>query len=569
MATPASTSRAGLRNRRMVRALLAGVMGATVFGGLLAGCSPTPAPTPLASADASGGPAPTGGTGVVLAADKVQLSSDGRIDEAGLAHDSRDDAYRTPFGSVPAGSEITLRLRATAGDLTGATVRVWDAVQEIQALIPMEIVASDRTAGDHGVDWWQTTLRTPATPTVLWYRFIVSDGPTTRYLEDDAAADGGSGEVYAESPDLSWQIVLHEPGFETPDWTHGAVGLPDLPGPLQRRRPVQQSHARRGAGHRGRSPLRLRRRLRQRRPRQGMGRPARGRLPRVAGRRVHRDPVGRDFFGGDLAGVTAKLDDLQALGVTVLYMNPIFAAPSNHRYDTSSYEFIDPDLGTREDLEALVAAAGRAASASSLDGVFNHVSSNSPWFDRSRRFEETGACEAAASDYRPGSPSASPSPTSRPRAPRPAGRRRHLLRRLVRLRHHPRAGGAGRCLRPVHRRRRRRGPVDRRGRGRLAPRRHGQPLARLHAQDPRCRQGRRSRGLRARREVGRRVDVPPGRPGRQRHELPLPAGGHRARQRRHRRPRRGDRGPDPHAVHRGRCARSRRTTQTPVWAPVS
>ena len=112
------------------------------------------------------------------------------------------------------------------------------------------------------------------------------------------------------------------------------------------------------------------------------------------------EPLGRDFFGGDLAGITAKLDDLQALGVTVLYLNPIFAAPSNHRYDTSSYDQIDPDLGTQEDFETLIREADARGIRVLLDGVFNHVSSDSPWFDRFERFADSGACEAADSPYR-------------------------------------------------------------------------------------------------------------------------------------------------------------------------
>ncbi len=111
-------------------------------------------------------------------------------------------------------------------------------------------------------------------------------------------------------------------------------------------------------------------------------------------------PLGRDFFGGDLAGITAKLGELADLGVTVLYLNPVFAAPSNHRYDTSSYEVIDPDLGTQADFDRLVAEAEARGIRVLLDGVFNHVSSDSPWFDRARRYAEVGACEAADSPYR-------------------------------------------------------------------------------------------------------------------------------------------------------------------------
>ena len=108
----------------------------------------------------------------------------------------------------------------------------------------------------------------------------------------------------------------------------------------------------------------------------------------------------RDFFGGDLAGVTEALDGLADLGVTVLYLNPIFAAPSNHRYDTSDYFVVDPDLGTAEDFDTLIAEAESRGIRVVLDGVFNHVSANSPWFDRFRHYDAVGACESADSPYR-------------------------------------------------------------------------------------------------------------------------------------------------------------------------
>jgi glycosidase len=86
--------------------------------------------------------------------------------------------------------------------------------------------------------------------------------------------------------------------------------------------------------------------------------------------------------------------------VTAIYLNPIFAAPSNHRYDTTDYLTIDPDLGSPADFAALVAGLKARGMRLILDGVFNHVSSDSPWFDRARRFSEVGACESPASTFR-------------------------------------------------------------------------------------------------------------------------------------------------------------------------
>ena len=60
------------------------------------------------------------------------------------------------------------------------------------------------------------------------------------------------------------------------------------------------------------------------------------------------------IFGGDLEGIRNKLDYLQSLGITALYLNPIFTAPGNHKYDTTDYLNIDPYLGTNEEFAELV-----------------------------------------------------------------------------------------------------------------------------------------------------------------------------------------------------------------------
>lgn len=64
-----------------------------------------------------------------------------------------------------------------------------------------------------------------------------------------------------------------------------------------------------------------------------------------------------NFQGGDLRGIIQKMDYLLDLGITALYLNPIFLAPSNHRYNTSDYYTIDPKLGTRADFDVLLNTA--------------------------------------------------------------------------------------------------------------------------------------------------------------------------------------------------------------------
>lgn len=105
-------------------------------------------------------------------------------------------------------------------------------------------------------------------------------------------------------------------------------------------------------------------------------------------------------MGGDLEGVVQKLDYLKGLGVTAVYLNPIFTARSNHRYDTADFRQVDPQLGGNGAFDALVAEARSRGIRVILDGVFNHVSSDGPMFDRYQRYPQPGACESASSPFR-------------------------------------------------------------------------------------------------------------------------------------------------------------------------
>ncbi|MDN5344455.1 MAG: cyclomaltodextrinase / maltogenic alpha-amylase / neopullulanase [Clostridia bacterium] len=85
------------------------------------------------------------------------------------------------------------------------------------------------------------------------------------------------------------------------------------------------------------------------------------------------DPTRDNFFGGDLEGIRAKIPYLRFLGVNVLWLNPIFASPSNHRYNTSDYLAVDPALGDTTTLVRLTESLHAAGMRLILDGVFNHT----------------------------------------------------------------------------------------------------------------------------------------------------------------------------------------------------
>ncbi len=110
--------------------------------------------------------------------------------------------------------------------------------------------------------------------------------------------------------------------------------------------------------------------------------------------------LSNDYYGGDLAGITEKLPYLASLGVTCIYLNPIFEAHSNHRYNTADYKKIDPLLGDEKDLEKLCSEAEKLGIGVILDGVFSHTGDDSIYFNKYGRYGDGGAFKDPDSPYK-------------------------------------------------------------------------------------------------------------------------------------------------------------------------
>ncbi len=105
------------------------------------------------------------------------------------------------------------------------------------------------------------------------------------------------------------------------------------------------------------------------------------------------------FFGGTLWGIIEKLEFIKSLGTTAIYLSPIFRATSNHKYDTADYMTIDPIFGGEPAFKALIKAAKEMEIEIILDGVFNHTGSDSIYFNRYGRYQQTGAYQSRRSKY--------------------------------------------------------------------------------------------------------------------------------------------------------------------------
>lgn len=173
----------------------------------------------------------------------------------------------------------------------------------------------------------------------------------------------------------SFRLLVHEDGFQTPKWFPGGV----------------MYHIFVDRFFRGSVPVPVR-------DDAVMHRDWNTELPAYAPVRGG-EIENNDFFGGTLWGVAEKLDYLVSLGVTVLYLSPVFEAYSNHKYDTADYSAVDPMFGGEAALSHLLSEAGKRGIRVLLDGVFNHTGDDSRYFNKKGRYPTVGAYQSRSSAY--------------------------------------------------------------------------------------------------------------------------------------------------------------------------
>ena len=109
--------------------------------------------------------------------------------------------------------------------------------------------------------------------------------------------------------------------------------------------------------------------------------------------------VNRKCYGGNFEGIISKLDYLEKLGVTMLYLSPIFEAHSSHKYNIADYNKIDDMFGGETAFKKLIKAADEKGMKIILDGVFNHTGSDSVYFNKEGRYDSVGAYQSKDSPY--------------------------------------------------------------------------------------------------------------------------------------------------------------------------
>ena len=287
---------------------------------------------------------------------------------------SRNPAFRSPVGAVEEGTPVHFKITLPR-DLHCSAARLAVTEDASGALQTLGMFWCGMNGDQY--EFWECHFR-PEKPGLYFYSFSIDTWRGTLALMRDW---GGEGALRRDGPgsgrQAQWQLTVYGRGFTVPEWLRGGVIYQIFPDRFY------------ASGERKK------------------GAPADRRLHASWGEQPDWKPdaQGRitngDYFGGDLRGIREKLPYLKSLGVTCLYLNPIFEAHSNHRYDTADYTKIDPLLGTEEDFQELCAAADALGIRVLLDGVFNHTGSDSVYFNREGRYPGPGAYQSKNSPYYP------------------------------------------------------------------------------------------------------------------------------------------------------------------------
>lgn len=320
-----------------------------------------------------------------------------------LRFDSRDRAHKRPFGAITPGTAVDYAVTAQPGvealTLVVETRRM-EGNQEVLEYTPAARVPMTRAARrlPGGRERWTARHRFDAVAVHGWWfeatiagrRYALQNNADPVYWTREKGTMGRA-EVGPLPGDLRavrrFRQTVYRADFRAPDWAPDIVYYYVFPERFRNGNPSNDPVP-------GRD--RYRNTTVEKHPR-WIGQPYK------PGSGDGSDATfNNDFFGGDLAGLIDKLDDIRELGANTLYMTPVFQAPSNHKYDTADYTRIDPAFGSNADFERLAREGARRGIRVIPDTSLNHTGSDSIYFNRYGNHASRGAFDRGKPD--PGSP---------------------------------------------------------------------------------------------------------------------------------------------------------------------
>ena len=280
-----------------------------------------------------------------------------------IPFNSRDVRYRSPFGAVEEGTTVTFKVLLSDELKAERVVMLYHLDADEEKTVELKPAEYDEAP----YRFYETKLKFKEG--LYWYSFGYYDkfGFVPITLKKQGVGDFG--------PGGNWQLTVYEKGYETPDCFKGGIIYQIFPD-----RFFASEVAKKNVPE-DRFLVKNREQAPEYRQNNGAC------------------SLGNDYYGGDLEGIIQKLPYLASLGVSIIYLNPIFEAHSNHRYNTADYFKIDPLLGTEEDFKRLCKIAREYGISIILDGVFSHTGADSRYFDKMGRYGKKGAYNCKNSKY--------------------------------------------------------------------------------------------------------------------------------------------------------------------------
>lgn len=290
-----------------------------------------------------------------------------------LEHNSQMLFYRSPFGATPCREKVRIRLSAkNAGLPHSVKVILQKEGEEESMAFNMSYIMTVLEASIY-----ETELVMPEKEGLLWYYFEVKNDEGTFYYGNNTQNLGGLGKMYEEVPIPRYQITVYSEDFQTPEWFSKSIAYQIFPDRFY--------NGNEDGSFLGNRTDIIKRNWSEK--------------PFYKREQFGGEYLANDFFGGNLEGVIKKLPYLKELGISTIYLNPIFKAFSNHKYDTGDYENIDEMFGTEDTFKKLCKKAKENGIRIILDGVFNHTGSNSKYFNKNGGYDSVGAYNSKDSEY--------------------------------------------------------------------------------------------------------------------------------------------------------------------------
>ena len=279
--------------------------------------------------------------------------------------DSQNPYCKQPFGAVKTGEPVKFCVRCGYHN-----AEIWIVVRNDAHTFEQRVSLTWQDTDDNGLSSYGGTV-TLTVADLYFYRFEIKVDQTLLF----GGRNGSSLQIEDWLPE--WQLTVYDADFTTPDWVKGGVMYQIFPDRFAKSAEFTRCTA----------------------PGERIYRDDWGGIPDSHHNRA--DYSAKDFFGGSLKGIIENLNRLKLLGVTLLYLNPIFEGPENHRYGTGDYHKVDPWLGNEADFKALCDACEALGIFVILDGVFSHTGADSRYFNRYGNYPEVGAWQSRDSRYYP------------------------------------------------------------------------------------------------------------------------------------------------------------------------